>query len=173
MLTLSLLVAGAFLVGQTDSPSEHMKILQPLVGQWVCDGVLQSDAPGIGPKGTECVASISYSWAIDRNALQIQWAGKACEKKAVRFVELIGWDGEQKKVVSQGFGSMGAVEHNVWTRDGEVIICSTKGVGADGKKVTLRYLHEIDGDAMTVRIVGIVADGEKQPEETYKYRRVR
>ena len=173
MLTSSLLVASAFIVGQADSPSEHLKILQPLVGQWVCDGVLQSDAPGIGSKGTEFLAVILYSWAIDRNALQIQWSGKSSKKKAVRFVELIGWDGEQKKVVSQGFGTMGAVEHNVWTREGKVIICTTKGISAEGKSITLRYLHEIDGDTMNVRIVGIVADGEEQPEETYKYRRVR
>lgn len=84
MLTSSLLVASALLVGQADSPSEHLKILQPLAGQWVCDGVLQSDAPGIGPKGTEFLAVISYSWAIDRSALQIQWSGKSSKKKAVR-----------------------------------------------------------------------------------------
>lgn len=173
MFTSSLLVATALLVGQADRPSEHLKGLQPLIGQWVCQGVVQSDSPDLGPKGTEFLAVITYTWAIDKNALQIQWVGKSPQKKPVRFVELIGWDGEQKKMVSQGFASTGSVEHNVWTRDGKVIVCHTKGINAEGKSVTLRYLHEIDGDTMTFRLVDITVDGEKQPNEEYKYRRVR
>lgn len=173
MFTASLLAAAALVVGQTDTPSEHLKVLQPLIGQWVCQGTVQSDAPGLGPKGTEFIAVMTYTWAIDKNALEVQWVGKSSQNKPVRFIELIGWDQEQKKLVSQGFGSLGAVEHNVWTCDGKVIVCNTKGVDTKGKAVSLKYLHEIDGDTLTFRVVDITVDGEKQPEETYKYRRVR
>ncbi len=169
--TLALLVA--LTAGQAESPSDHLKILQPLVGEWVCVGPTQSDSPAFGPKGTEITSFVTYTWAINKNALQIRWVGKAAKKKPVHFVELIGWDAKQEKLVSQGFGSLGAVEHNVWTRDGKTVICDTQGVTDEGKDVTMKYLHTFDGDTMTCRYVEMTIDGKKQPDEEYKYRRVK
>lgn len=173
MFAASLLVATTLLVGQTDRPSQHTRIFQPLIGQWVHVGPTQSDSPSLGPKGTEFIAVMTYTWAIDRNALQIRWSGKSAEKKPVHFVELVGWDRKQKKLVSHGVGSMGSIEHNVWTRDGDVIICHTTAVSEEGKDLSLKYLHEIDGDTLTFTVVDITVDGEKQPDEIYKYRRAR
>jgi hypothetical protein len=164
---------AALTVGQTDSPSEHLKALQPLIGQWVYVGPAQSDSPGIGPKGTEFIAVMTYTWAINKNALRIQWVGKSADRKPVQFVELIGWDGKQKKLVSQGFGSLGAVEHNVWTREKAVVICNTKGVDDEGQEVSLRYLHKFSGDTMTFELVDTTVEGEEKPDVEFKYRRVR
>jgi hypothetical protein len=91
------------------------------------------------------------------------WIGRA----------LVGWDPQQKKLVSHGFGSMGAVEHNVWSVDGITIICDTRGVTDEGKEMTLKYLHTFDGDTMMCRLTDMIVDGAKQPDEEYKYRRVR
>ena len=52
-------------------------------------------------------------------------------------------------------------------------VCATKGVTAEGRQITLRYLHTIDGDTLTFRPVNIVVDGQKQPDEEYEYRRVK
>jgi len=169
----SIALLAALTVAQTESPSGHLKDLQPLVGQWVRIGPAQSDSPAFGPKGTEFSSVITYTWAINKNALQIRWVGKAANKKPVQFIELIGWDAKQKKVVSQGFGSDGAVEHNVWFRKGNTVICDTKGIDAEGKEVTLKYVHTFDGDSMTYRMTDMIVDGEKQPDEEYTYRRVK
>ncbi|NLY02885.1 MAG: hypothetical protein GXY83_43090 [Rhodopirellula sp.] len=126
--TIALIAALA--AGQIETPSEHLKVLQPLIGQWVYMGPVQSDSQGIGPKGTEIIAVMTYTWAINKNALQIHWAGKSVDKKPVQFVELIGWDGKQKKLASQGFGSAGGVEHNVWTCEDGVVVCDTKGLNS-------------------------------------------
>ena len=173
MLSTTLLIASSLIAGQVERPSEHLKVLQPLIGQWVYVGPVQSDSPGLGPKGTEVIAVITYTWAMNKNALRIQWVGKSAGRKPVQFVELVGWDGKQKELVSQGFGSLGGVEHNVWTCEDGVPICDTKAVDAEGKDVTLKYLHEFDGETMTMRMVDIMVEGEKQPEEQYRYRRVR
>jgi len=171
MLTLALI---ATLVGaQPDAPSTHLKPLQPLIGQWVYVGPLQSDSPAIGPKGTEFIAIGTYTWAINRNALRIEWVAKSADRKPVQFVELIGWDAKQTKLVSHGFGSAGHVEHNVWSCDNGVVICDTKGVDAEGKEIALKYLHSFEGDTMTMRMVELTVEGKEQPEEQYKYRRVR
>jgi hypothetical protein len=169
--TLALL--AAITAGQAGTPSDHLKILQPLIGQWVHVGSTQSDSPTLGPKGTEIGIVVTYTWAIDKNALQIQLVAKAAHKKSAQFVELVGWDPQQKKLVSQCFGSAGTVEHNVWSVDGKTIICDTKGVTDEGKEVTMKYLHTFDGDTMTCRLADMIVDGAKQPDEEFKYRRVR
>lgn len=166
-------LVAALTAGQAEVPAAHTKIFQPLIGQWVRIGSAQSDSPAFGPKGTEFSAVITYTWAINKNALQIRWVGKAAQKKPVQFVELIGWDAKQKKLVSQGFSSLGAVEHNVWSRKGKTVICDTKGMDAEGKEVTMKYLHTFDGDTMTFRLTDMIVHGEKQPDEEYTYRRVR
>jgi hypothetical protein len=169
--TLALL--AAITVGQADSPSEHLKILQPLIGQWVYVGSTQSDSPSLGPKGTEIGIVVTYTWAINKNALQIQLVAKATHKESAQFVELVGWDPQQKKLVSQCFGSGGTVEHSVWSVDGKTIIGDARGVTDDGKEVTMKYLHTFDGDTMTLRYADMIVGGEKQPDEEYTYRRVR
>jgi hypothetical protein len=169
--TLALLAAIA--AGQADAPAEHLKIFQPLIGQWIHVGPTQSDSPAFGPKGTEFGAIVTFTWAINKNALQIQWVGKAAHKDSVQFVELVGWDRKQKKLVSQGFSSTGNVDHNVWSCDGNTVICVTTGVTDEGKEVTMRWLHTFDGDTMTVATTDMVVDGKKQPDEETKYRRVR
>jgi len=171
MLTLALLTTLA--AAQPDMPSEHLQQLQPLIGQWVCVGSAQSDSPGIGPKGTEFIAVATYAWAINKNALQINFVAKSADRKPVQVVELIGWDAGQKTLVSQAFGSGGHVEHNVWSCENGVVICETKGVDVEGKEVALKYLHTFEGDTMTMRMAGLTVDGKTQPEESYKYRRVR
>jgi hypothetical protein len=171
LATLALVAAMA--VGQTDSPSEHLKILQPLVGQWVYVGPTQVDSPAFGPKGTEIGVVVTYTWAINKNAFQIQWVAKVAHKDSAQFVELVGWDSKQKKLVSQGFGSAGNVEHNVWSSEGNAVICATTGVTDEGKEVTMKYVHTVDGDTLTCRYVDMTVDGVKQPEEVYTYRRVR
>ncbi|MHB8952092.1 MAG: hypothetical protein ACYC4U_03875 [Pirellulaceae bacterium] len=159
--------------GESDGPSEHLRLFQPFVGQWMHMGTTQSDSPALGPKGSEFGAVMTYAWAVNKSALQIHWVAKAARKESVQFVELIGWDAAQMKLVSQGFSSLGAVEHNVWSGDGTTAVCDTKGLTAEGKQVTMRYLHIFAGDTMTFRLTEMVVDGKKQPDEEYKYRRVR
>ncbi len=173
MTSLALTLVAALAAGQADAPPEHMKVLQPLVGQWIYIGPAQSDTPVFGPKGTEVGMVLTYTWAINKNALQIQWVGKADKKKGGQFVELVGWDSKQKKLVSHGFGSGGGIEHNVWSRDGETVVCDTTGVTDEGKDVTMKYLHTIHDDTLTLRYTDITIDGVKQPDEEYKFRRVR
>ncbi len=169
----TLALVAAITVGQTDTPPKHLKILQPLIGQWVYVGLTQSDSPSLGPKGTEIAIVVTYTWAIKQNALQIQLVAKTAHKKSVQFVELVGWDPQQKKLVSQCFGSEGTFEHSVWSVDGKTIIGDAHGVTDGGKEVTMKYLHTFEGDAMTLRYADMVVDGVKQPDEEYKYRRVR
>ena len=169
----ALALLAAITAGQADAPSEQLKILEPLVGQWVHIGPTQSDSPVFGPKGTEFGAVVTFTWAINKNALQIQLVAKATHKESVQFVELVGWDRKQKKLVSQCFGSEGTVEHSVWSVDGKTIIGDARSVTDDGKEVTMKYLHTFDGDTMTLRYADMIVDGVKQPDEEYKYRRVR
>lgn len=171
LTTLALVAAMA--VGQNDPPSDHLKILQPLIGQWVYVGPTQSDSPSLGPKGTEIAIVVTYTWAINRNALQIQLVAKVAHKKSLQFVELVGWDPQQQKLVSQCFGSGGTVETSVWSVGGKTIIGDARGVTDEGKEVTLKYLHTVDGDTMTLRYADMIVDGVKQPDEEYTYRRVR
>ena len=168
----ALVMIATLAAGQTENPSEHLKVLQPLIGQWVCVGQAQNDSEVIGPKGTEFIAVATYTWAINKNALQIRWVAKSSDHKPVQFVELIGWDGKQKKLVSQGFGSAGNVEHNVWSCSGKTVICDTKGMDAEGNDITQKYLHTFGKDAMTMQVVSLGDDGQEQTEE-YKYRRVK
>ncbi len=174
MVSLSTLtLVAALAAGQTGSPAAQMKMFQPLIGQWIYIGTTQSDTPAFGPQGTDFCANMTFTWAIGRNAVQIRWSGKAAGKEAIEFVELIGWDAKQNKIVSQGFNSVGGVEHNVWSRDGETAICESTGIGAEGKDVTIRYENTVEGDILIFRIRSVVVDGEKKPDEEYKYRRVR
>ncbi len=53
------------------------------------------------PKGTEFGAAMTFSWAINKNAVQIRWSGKAAPKEAVEFVKRVGWDAKQMKLISQ------------------------------------------------------------------------
>jgi hypothetical protein len=173
MLNTTLLIASSLIVGQMDTPSQHLKALQPLIGQWVYVGPVQSDSPGLGPKGTEVIAVMTYSWVINKNALRIQLVAKSAGRKPIQFTELVGWDGKQKKLVSQGFGSLGAVEHNVWTCENGVVICDTEGLDTEGRELALKYLHEFNDDTMTIRMVDIMVAGKEQLDEEYKYRRVK
>jgi hypothetical protein len=169
----TLALVTALVAGQAERPSEHLKLFQPLIGQWVHVGAAQSDSVAFGPKGTEFRAVMTFTWAINKNAVQIRWSGKAAEKEAVQFVELVGWNAKQDKLISHGFSSLGAVEHNVWSRNGNTVICDCQGINAEGKDVSIRYLNTVDGDTLDFRITDVVVDGEKQPDEEYKYHRIR
>ena len=72
-----------------------------------------------------------------------------------------------------GFSSIGAVEHNTWYREGKTIVCEGKGLSPDGKEVKIKYLHDFDGDFLIFKLTEMVVDGEKQPDEVFKYRRIR
>ena len=123
----SVALLAALAAGQADKPAEHMKIFEPLIGQWVYIGETQGDTPGIGPKGTEFGSTLTYNWVINNSAVEIHWRGKSADRQAVQFVELVGWDPKERKLVSQGFSSFGGVEYNVWNRDGDVVRLRNKG----------------------------------------------
>jgi hypothetical protein len=173
MTNLGTLALVTALVAGQGQPSEHLKLFQPLIGQWIYVGATQSDSVAFGPKGTEFRAVMTISWAINKSAVQIRWSGKAAGKEAVQFVELVGWDAKQNRLISHGFNSLGAVEHNVWSQDGNTVTCECQGIDAEGKEVSILYLNTVEGDTLDFRITGVVVDGEGQPDEEYKYRRVR
>ena len=176
MLSLStLLVASSMLVTQVSatSPSwEHLKALDPLVGEWVYEGPLQEGLVGL-PTGDAVRMQFSFQWILDKAVLRWEWKITARDKEIVQGIEHLGWNAKEKKIVSVMFATNGDFDTSQWSVEKSSFTSHYTGSLADGTSFHGDViLKVVDKNTITWKAVGYTV-GDAAPINTaeYQYRR--
>jgi hypothetical protein len=126
---------------EPDTTKEHLKVLQPFVGEWTADRAQDNG---------EIV--LKYAWLFDNTAMSFEWGMTDADGEyTMVFKSLIGWNAETEAIVM----------HGVFVRGG----ISTTAISQDGSKWTYRR------DTVTVEGLHVVTEQllEFVDDDTLKY----
>jgi hypothetical protein len=132
----SLAVASAILLGQAEetvSNYEHMKCYDQLVGTWCYDGPLLEDTP-IAKKGSDFLAHMSFTWILNKSAIEVTWKVEYEGGVEVTGKSLHGWNPAEDHIVTGGMDSLGALHLGEVSHDCEKKLWTLKlkGVAPSG-----------------------------------------
>ncbi len=91
----------------TESPTDRLRSLEPLVGTWRIEGA--------GTSGT-----VVYAWA-DFGGWLVQHVDIEADNERTYGVEYIGYDGETDSIRSHFFGGSGEILEYTYSLDGTVL----------------------------------------------------
>jgi hypothetical protein len=171
----ALTMMSAIVIAQADSTSpnyEHLKALEPLVGEWVYEGALTEDLAGLN-EGDEVRFQFSFRWILKKAVLRWEWRIASGEREVVSGIEHLGWNAKDRKVFSVMFATNGDMDTSEWSVEQNRFISHYSGALADGTAfrgdVVLTVLDE---DTVTWKAVGHVAgDAAPMNSSEYRYRR--
>lgn len=133
------------------TPYDQLQALEWLVGRWID----QDDKVRIE---TEC------HWAKNRNFLIRSFTVEAGDQIDMSGMQVIGWDGADKKIRSWTFDSDGGFAEAVWSKTGDRWFISNKGVTADGDKATMvNVIKPVDENSFTWQTLERTVGGELLP----------
>lgn len=136
-------------------PSHHeqLKELEWMIGNWV-----DSDPDS----GTEIVTECQ--WAKNQNFMTRAFKVVVADRIAMSGMQIIGWDGADKKIRSWVFDSDGGYGEGVWSRKGNRWFITQKGVLPAGARTSqINIITKLDGHAFTWQSIQREIGGELQP----------
>ena len=160
MLSTALLLAASMVVGQGETPHEDW--FQFLKGQWTYEYSSLS-AEGVTLKG-----EAKYTPASNGKTV----VAKGVEGKD-KWIELIGWQPDKKKIVCLGYGS---VNNNYWLSEYDDVTKDkldgvTSGILPDGRLVAGKAtLKRVDDNTFEVHLK--VKSGDDVISDVGKFKRV-
>ncbi|MCI0460935.1 MAG: hypothetical protein L0Z62_28635 [Gemmataceae bacterium] len=159
----------------TPSNYEHLKQLEWLIGTHTDETVAKKDEPGAVKKGDKLTWTLSYKWALNKNAIQTSLTIKTKSATVWERAGMIGWDTANKQLVSGAFNSAGGHAMAIWSsKDGKWYI-KGKGSNGEGKSTSSTIvLSEITKDSFVTQTIDPTVGGEKQPDsEKRTWKRVK
>ena len=160
MLSTMFVLAASIVVGQGETPQGEW--LRFLKGEWTYEYSSLS-ADGVVLKG-----DVKYTSASNGSAV----VAKGVEGKD-KWVELIGWQPDRKKMVFLGYGSL---NDNYWLSEYDNVTKEkldgvTSGVLPDGRRVTgTSTLKRVGDDAFEVHLK--LKSGDDEIADVGKFKRV-
>lgn len=112
---------------------EHLKCFDQLIGNWIYDGPLLEDIPGIGEKGTKAVTHISFAWILNKNAVEAMWSIEPVAGTKIAGKGLLGWDVAGQRIIGGGMNSAGGHDLSTMTYDPATKTLTSKEEGTDGE----------------------------------------
>jgi hypothetical protein len=131
-----LVLAASLAAEQPEKPGpnyEHLKCYEALIGTWRYDGPLLEDTPE-AKKGSPFLASISFGWILNKNAIEVNWKVRFEGGTQVIGKSLQGWNPKEGCVVIGSMDSLGVLEVGTVTCDHEAKTWTLnfKGVSPSG-----------------------------------------
>lgn len=150
-----LIEAARETTGPTTLPSQHLKKLEWMVGDW-SDEV--SPQNGVSVRST-CAWTANKAFLIRKFTV----GGRADVARA--GTEVIGWDPRTERIRSWVFDTDGSFGENVWVQEGNRWLVSYSGTSPDGSSVSAtNVLTPVDANTVTVQSKNRTANGERQPD---------
>jgi hypothetical protein len=149
MTRLALVLVVVFVGASTAETEEatsnyqHLRVLDPFLGPWVYEGPLKEDIPGFAEKGTLIRVPFEYRWAVNKNALIMDWSIQVKGQRSLDGVVLIGWDPKEKDIIDREFTSDGGYSFAVWTVEGNTLRIKDHVIAADGTETTSVVLNKL------------------------------
>jgi hypothetical protein len=126
---------------------EHLKSFDQLIGNWAFEGPLPDAMPGIGGKDTKVVVRCSWTWILDKSAVEGAWSVEPVGGTKISGKGFTGWDVAGQRMVGGGLNSVGGHGLDTTTFDAATKTWTTKSEGTDG-----------EGKATTATVVLILTD---------------
>lgn len=166
----SLVVGNAY----AESPADHMKKLEPFIGEWVYIGPVQEDL-SIAGKGGQVIAHNRFRWAIGKSAVVLEWSFRPEGQEAELGIELLGWDRKAKAIRSIMQTKSGAQDSGAWSFDGTTLKWSGSGLDAEGDETSgTVHMKLIGKDTFTWQLVDRRKAGKQMPDTgVYTFKRMR
>ena len=175
MMSFSDLVLAVLMVpGQADdvSAKDRLKGLEPLIGSWVYDGVLQEDAPGLGKKGDSFKLTASHRWVLGKSAFQLDWKTDVGGKEANRGRALVAWDPASKTIMEWAVSTSGN-HSGQWTHKDNVWTYALCGIGSAGTMKENIVYSDIGSDSFMFQVTNRVVGGKELDDSAkYEFKRV-
>ncbi len=118
-----LMASARDLEGSGAAPSEHLKQLAWLVGEWV------DESP-------DALVKTTYRFDENKNFLLADFTVQVAGKPVLNGTQRIGWDPLEETLRSWTFDSEGGFAEGVYTRDGDRWIIKMTGVTRDGQPIS-------------------------------------
>lgn len=130
---------------------QHLKPMEWMIGEWINEAKLPNDVPGLGKAGDPITIPVTYEWQLKKNVIVIRIAWTIKDKVMPHRITTVGWDAEQKQLVTYGFDVRGQfMKGNLTFTDADTQKMTARTVSADGTvdEGTLT-VKRIDGDTFT------------------------
>ncbi|MAV38285.1 MAG: hypothetical protein CMJ59_22830 [Planctomycetaceae bacterium] len=153
--------------------SEHLQILQPLLGQWEFEGAAANE--GALPAGAEFKGTLSLRWILNRSAMELKFRTTADDRVIAQGLLHYSWDPVKKTVVLDGRTRGGDVIHGEWvSADEKTFIFKLRGRQADGtsKSSTRTITLAADNQSQEIVWTDQMIGGEQAPDTKVTARRV-
>ncbi|MHB0960320.1 MAG: hypothetical protein ACYC0X_08535 [Pirellulaceae bacterium] len=113
---------------------EHLKCYEARIGEWVLEGPILEDIPGIMEKGDEIVARISSNWVLNKNAIETTFTVKM-KKSGLEYMSkgLTGWDARNHRILNGEMDCFAGHEVSIVTYDAATKTWTSTIDGCDGK----------------------------------------
>ena len=179
MLSTAFLLAASMVVGQDQSAVEHLQPFKPFLGMWTLQGGLQEDVSlpsgGVLEKGTKLVASNSFRWAINRNAVVFDWSLKFEGQDFIYSTQLMVWEKKDKVIRCIWQHTAGEQGTTDWSFEGDALVGKVQAVDNEGVESSSKVYFRLKGkDAYTWKSTDRIRGGKPLPDTSeYEYVRVR
>jgi hypothetical protein len=133
------------------SPYEHLKVFEWMVGHWVDDSVAAE-------------IEIDCSWTDNRNFLKRSFKIKVGDDPVTSGMHFTGWDPASKQFRTWNFYSDGGFSEVVWKHEKDLWNMHYKGVRPDGQRWTMvGIVKPIDKDSFTWQRTKRIVGGKPLP----------
>jgi uncharacterized protein (TIGR02246 family) len=99
--------------------ADHLKVLEPLLGEWVC-----------ADKGRN--VRVRCRWTLNKSFVLVQYTIKNGSEES-NTAQQFGWDPVNRQIRSWYFDSTGGYGEATWTQAGDGLISEASGVLPDGR----------------------------------------
>jgi len=159
---------------QSAGPPEQLQCYEQLVGNWLFEGEMQDEVPGMPAKGTKLVWRASWQWIVDRQALESSYMLRAEGAPRIAGRGLITWDPAASRIVSGEVSSMGGYSLSAVTYDAQNKTWTEQAQGVDkqGRSITWTAVTKlVDADTVTWQITEQAGGDVTGPGSVYTLKR--
>jgi uncharacterized protein (TIGR02246 family) len=126
--------------------TDHLKLLDPLLGDWTCD-----------QKGKN--VQVHCGWTLNKSFVLVQYTVKTGNEETTTMQQF-GWDPVNQQIHSWYFDSTGGYGEATCTQGGDGIVSEASGVLPDGRVGTaINRLHMIDDKSFVYQSRNRAVDG--------------
>ena len=153
-------------VSQDPGPNyEHLKQLEPMVGNWLIEMELPETIPGIAEAGDALKLMVTTEWGPKKNILQTNFDIIVNGKMLKTDTRILGWDGENEQILEYGFDTLGGRTKILTKPEKEnTFVGKAHAVTPEGavEESTIRMTF-VDEDTIEFQIVDMTVDGVEEP----------
>lgn len=135
------------------STYEHLKVLEPLIGEW-------------SHLGDDFSVEVACRWAKNQNYISRTYKIVNTDNEEVESsgLQIIGWDAKAKQIHSWLFDSDGGFVSGTWNeRDGKWVVSSVATLADGGSGSFTTILQPVDEDKLTWQKINQIVDGQLLP----------